>query len=58
MIDKKILRRIALLIIWAKHSKPGDDVLAAPNDLTHNNILKIAGELDSWLTENFTKYER
>tara|TARA_R100000458_G_scaffold57782_1_gene64543 strand:- start:322 stop:498 length:177 start_codon:yes stop_codon:yes gene_type:complete len=58
MVNKEILRRIAMLIVWAKHSKPGNDASAAPHDLNQNNILKIANELDSWLTENFHKYER
>ena len=58
MIDKKILRRIALLVVWAKHSSPGSDNVKAPHDLKHTHILKVASELDSWLTENFHKYER
>ena len=53
MINKEILNRIAHLIIWARHSKPGDDALIAPYDLKHTHILEIADELDSWITESF-----
>ena len=53
MINKEILDRIAHLIIWARHSKPGDDALITPYDLKHTHILEIADELDSWITESF-----
>ena len=53
MLDKEITERIALLIVWARHSKPGDDHNSAPYDLTHKRILEIANELDGWLTTNY-----
>ena len=55
MFTKEILQRIAHLIVWARHSKPGDDINAAPHDLTQHSILRIADELDSWLTQNKEK---
>jgi hypothetical protein len=55
MFTNEILQRIAYLIVWARHSKPGDDSNAAPHDLTHTSILQIADELDSWLTQNKEK---
>jgi len=51
MFTKEILQRIAYLIVWARHSKPGDDENAAPHDLTHKSILQTADELDSWLLQ-------
>jgi hypothetical protein len=55
MFTNEILQRIAYLIVWARHSKPGDDSNAAPHDLTHTSILQTADELDSWLTQNKEK---
>jgi len=51
MFTKEILRRIATLIVWTRHSKPGGDIQSAPHDLTHDNVLKVASELDSWMKE-------
>ena len=51
MFTKEILRRIALLIVWARHSKPADDMQSAPHDLTLNGILQVANELDSWMKD-------
>ena len=58
-VNKETARRIAKLIIWARHSKPGIDHNAAPHDLTHREILKTASELDGWLQYSFkdTDYE-
>ena len=56
MFTKEILQRIAYLIVWARHSKPGDDVNATPHDLTQHNILRVANELDSWLKQNKEKF--
>ncbi len=56
MFTNEVLQRIAYLIVWARHSKPGDDDNAAPHDLTQHNILRIADELDSWLTQNKEKF--
>ena len=55
MLNKQTLRRIAKLIVWAKHSKPGPDHISAPHDLTHREILKTANELDGWLQHSFNK---
>tara|TARA_R100001443_G_scaffold96465_1_gene103284 strand:+ start:106 stop:294 length:189 start_codon:yes stop_codon:yes gene_type:complete len=52
MFTNEILQRIAYLIVWARHSKPGDDSNAAPHDLTQKSILQIADELDSWLNQH------
>ena len=55
MLNKQTLSRIAKLIVWARHSKPGSDHISAPHDLTHREILKTANELDGWLRHSFNK---
>ena len=40
MFTKEILHRIALLVVWARHSKPVDSHGATPHELTHHNITQ------------------
>tara|TARA_R100000908_G_C3712321_1_gene118459 strand:+ start:160 stop:351 length:192 start_codon:yes stop_codon:yes gene_type:complete len=58
MFTKEILHRIALLVVWARHSKSVDSAGATPHELTQHNILQVANEIDSWLDSNMKKEDR
>lgn len=57
MFTKEILHRIALLVVWARHSKAVDNHGAIPHELTHHSITQVANELDSWLESQMKKDE-